>query len=45
MCLCFISFSVLVGSLVQEYTHSEFFINFHEICLDSVVFARINPDK
>ena len=40
-----ISLSALVGSVVREYTHSEFFINFLEICLDFVVFARINLDK
>ena len=40
-CLYFISSFVLVGSEVHEYTHFKFFINFLEICLDFVVFARM----
>lgn len=37
----FISFFVLIGSVVHEYAHFELFINFPTKCLDFVVFARI----
>lgn len=40
-CLYFVSFLVLVSSVVREYTRFKFSINFLEICLDFVVFARM----
>ena len=37
----FISFFVLVGSMLYEYAHFELFINLPAICSDFVVFTRI----